>query len=311
MKIGIDVSMRKALSGALAALAASFAAGEVGAHVFDHTVNASDAESRGNSNFASWYNWSGSARNWEVLSAGVTPERHSYALQIFDVSTRVFNVDRQIIRVSSSADAWYRKSGSNAATYNIMQSASVVINGTELLRCTSGGGCSDVRDVSLTEFYRNSKSISFGTLLGSETVTARVMGDISLDVSARSTSSKYLGIATGFLSNSIVDLVVGVHTFTRNSITGASGTSDRRLLDVDIDAHEQSRQATTLSSSTGLTTGRLTWSNREFVDVAHMDGRISYTKSSPLSSNTVVLVDVPAFFWSGQFVDNVGSTTSF
>ncbi len=311
MKTSLDGPMRTRVAACLVAIAAFSLAGEAGAHAFDQRTNEGDGESRGNSNYASWYNWSGSTRNWEFLSAGVTPERHSYALQIFDVNTRIFSADRQIIRVSASADAWYRKSGSNDATYQTMQSTSVVINGTELVRCTAGAGCSDLRDVPSTEFYRQSKSISFGTLLGSETVTSRVIGDISLNVSASSSSTKYLGISTGFFSKSTVTLVAGVHTLSRQSITGKSGTTDYRLLNVDIDAVEQARQATTLSSSTGLTTGTLSWSNREFVDMAHMDGSISFTKSSPLSSNTVVLVNVAPFLWSGQWIDNVGNTKSF
>lgn len=298
--------INKYLAALAVAATGSTVAGAARAHVFDQATSAADSESRGNDNYASLYNWRGSTRNYELVSAGV-PTRHSYALQIFDMSTKLFGDQRQLIRVSSSADAWYKKNGANAAVLSRMQSASVIINDVELLRCTASDGCSDLRDVPRQVFYIKSKEISFGAL-GSETLESRITGDISLDVSSTSTSSRYLGIATGFLSNSIVNLKVGVHVFSRQLMDGTD--RNYRLLNVDIDAREQARQATT--GTVDQTGGRLTWSNREFVDMAHMNGRISFTKTPAIGpSVTRELVNVPEALYTGQYIDDVGSTTEF
>ncbi|HYO94259.1 MAG TPA: hypothetical protein VER33_07090, partial [Polyangiaceae bacterium] len=298
MSFALNASIRKQVAACVTAIAVSAVAVEADAHAFDQPTSGTDADSRGNANYAARYNWQGSTRNWEGTSGAAT-ERHSYALQIFSVGTTILGLPREIIRVSGSADSWYRKSGADAATYDRMVSAHVSINEVELIHCRqSTADCLDAREVTTQEFYRKSKSIDFG-VFGAETLTSRVIGDISLNVASTASSTKYLGIATGFFSNSGVNLLVGVHVLTRQSMSGTT-TKDYRLINVDIDAQERARQAT---YGTAPTKGTLTWENRYFVDLALMDGRIAYEKGPVIGpSVTRELVDVPRFRWTGQYI---------
>lgn len=307
MSFALNASIRKQVAACVTAIAVSAVAVEADAHAFDQPTSGTDADSRGNNNYASWYKWEGSTRNREV-PGGMADSRTSYAEQLFSAGTTVLGLPRKIIDVLAASHSMYSKSGDSAAKYSYLVTAYVSINEVELIHCRqSTADCLDAREVTTQEFYRKSKSIDFG-VFGAETLTSRVIGDISLNVASTASSTKYLGIATGFFSNSGVNLLVGVHVLTRQSMSGTT-TKDYRLINVDIDAQERARQAT---YGTAPTKGTLTWENRYFVDLALMDGRIAYEKGPVIGpSVTRELVDVPRFRWTGQYIDDVGSTSSF